>query len=336
MAKKILVTGGAGYIGSHMVKAIEKRGQDCLVLDDLSTGHAENIAQSGFVKASLHDTTALDKIFSGGDISAVIHFAAFSIVGESVARPEKYYRNNVAGSKNLLDAMVRGGVRQIVFSSTAAVYGHPQSSPIPETHALNPINPYGASKLCVEMMLRDYATAGLVDYVALRYFNAAGADPEGEIGECHDPETHLIPIVLQAAAGTRAGVSVFGTDYDTPDGTCLRDYIHVSDLCAAHDKALDYLEAGGESACFNLGTGQGYSVRAVIEAVRRMTGRDFAVTEAPRRPGDPAVLVADPAQAQLKLCWHPQRSDLETIVRDAWAWEAKKGTRGGAVCDGPC
>ncbi|MBI1214681.1 MAG: UDP-glucose 4-epimerase GalE [Alphaproteobacteria bacterium] len=330
MAKKILVTGGAGYIGSHMLKDLKARGLACVVLDDLSTGYAENITHGEFVKASLADPSALGTLFAGHDIGAVIHFAGFSLVGESVTQPEKYWRNNLIGTKNLLDAMARAGVRRLIFSSTAAVYGRPDVSLIPEDQPLRPVNPYGASKLAVEMMLADYAGAGLLDFTALRYFNAAGADPEGEIGECHDPETHLIPLVLQAASGRRAKIRVFGDDYDTPDGTCLRDYIHVTDLCAAHYLALQHLEGGGESLHLNLGTGAGYSVREVIDCSRRVTGRDFTVEAAPRRAGDPPRLVADSARARDILGWKPGRADLETIIRDAWNWEKKLGQKNGA------
>lgn len=324
MTRNILVTGGAGYIGSHMLKELKAQGATCVVVDDLSTGHPEAVVHGRLEQISLLDEDALGALFARETFDAVIHFAASSIVSESVANPEKYYKNNIVGTKTLVDAMTRAGVRTLVFSSSAAVYGVPQTTPIEETHPCAPVNPYGSTKLAIEMMLRDYAGAGLLQYAALRYFNAAGADPQGEIGESHQPETHLIPIALQAAAGLRDGMDVYGSDYATPDGTCLRDYVHVTDLCRAHYQALEYLAAGGKSRAFNLGTGRGYSVKEVIACVKRVTGKDFSVRMAPRRAGDPPALVADGTCAKEVLGWTPVRAELDLIVQDAWRWECKK------------
>ena len=317
----ILVTGGAGYIGSHMVKMLAQQGYSVVTLDDLSTGYEDAVRYGEFVLGGTGDEQLLEDLFSSQDFSAVMHFAAFSLVGESVENPEKYYRNNFCHTGKLLEAMRRHRVEHFIFSSTAAVFGEPAYLPIDERHSINPLNSYGRSKSMVEGMLADFGRSYGLRSVALRYFNAAGADPEGELGERHQPETHLIPLVLQAASGKRKNISVFGTDYDTEDGTCMRDYIHVYDLCMAHLLALKYLLDGGETRVFNLGNGEGYSVRQVIESVERVTGRSIEVVEADRRPGDPARLVADSTAAEEVLGWQRRYPQLEQIVRHAWAWE---------------
>ncbi|RMX11137.1 UDP-glucose 4-epimerase GalE [Vandammella animalimorsus] len=319
---KILVVGGAGYIGSHMVKQLRQQGAAAVVLDDLSAGYADAVvAGAELVVGSAADAGLLAQLFAQHRFDAVMHFASFIQVGESVTEPAKYYANNVAATLTLLQAMCAAGVLRFIFSSTAAVYGNPQQSPIDEDHPKQPINPYGRSKWMAEQMLEDFDRAYGLKSVCLRYFNAAGADPEGELGERHVPETHLIPLVLQAAAGRRAAISVFGTDYDTPDGSCIRDYIHITDLCQAHALALQHLLAGGPSLRLNLGNGQGFSVLEVIEAARQVTGRDIAVRHQPRRPGDPARLVADSRRARELLGWQPRHADLHTIIAHAWAWE---------------
>jgi len=325
----ILVVGGAGYIGSHMVKQLSQSGHEVVVLDNLSTGFRELSLYGELVVGDLADVNMLERLFTQYDFMAVMHFAASSLVGESVVDPAKYYRNNVAGTLNLLDVMVRHQVKHFIFSSTAATFGEPEYVPIDEGHSQTPINPYGASKLMVERILQDYAAAYDLNSVCLRYFNACGADPEGELGECHDPETHLIPLVLQAASGRREAITVFGRDYSTDDGTCIRDYIHIVDLCSAHALAVDYLCSGqGEGAlAFNLGNGQGFSVKQVIEVAQRVVAEDghgIMVNEGERRAGDPAVLVADAQKARAELGWQPEYDDLETIVRHAWAWEKKR------------
>jgi len=317
---RILVTGGAGYIGSHMVKMLAGRGDEVTVLDDLSTGHADAVRNAHFVRADLSQVAA---IFKERRTEAVIHFAAASLVGESVADPLKYYTRNVGGTLALLKAMREAGVQKLVFSSTAAVYGEPQRSPIDESHPTVPVNPYGSSKLAIERMLAECCTAYGLRAATLRYFNAAGADPQGELGERHDPETHLIPLVLRAAALGKP-VSVFGNDWPTRDGTCVRDYIHVNDLCDAHLRALDWLSREGRYDCFNLGNGDGATVLEVIEAARRVTGRKITIHHSPRRQGDPATLVADAGKARRVLGWQPQRAAIETIVADAWRWEQRK------------
>ena len=322
-SKKILVVGGAGYIGPHMVKKLVRAGFDVVVLDDLSTGHRAALRYGHFVEGSIADRSLLDDLLANGRFDAVMHFASFIQVGESVSQPAKYYQNNVVNTLNLLDAMVQHGVGNVVFSSTAAIFGEPGSPLIDEISPANPINPYGRSKWMIEQVLADYEHAYGLHSVCLRYFNAAGADPEGELGERHDPETHLIPLVLQAASGRRASIAVFGTDYDTPDGTCVRDYIHVDDLCDAHQLALKRLWAGEGSGRFNLGNGNGFSVRQVIEAAGKVTGRPILIRYEPRRPGDPARLVADARRARQVLGWQPKFSSLEKIVADAWVWEQK-------------
>jgi UDP-glucose 4-epimerase len=323
----ILVTGGAGYIGSHNVRYLQACGYDVLALDDLSRGFADAVPAARLIQGNTGDGELLDRIFSEYRIDAVVHFAAFIEVGESADHPSRYYRNNVGNTLVLLEAMIRHGVKRLVFSSTAAIFGLPEYTPIDEHHPKAPINPYGRSKWLVEQLLEDYETAYGLQSVCLRYFNAAGAEPAGTLGERHDPETHLIPIVLQAASRRRGAINVFGEDYPTEDGTCVRDYIHVEDLAQAHWLALDHLLAGHGSAAFNLGNGNGYSIREVIDAARRVTGRDFAVKSAPRRPGDPPVLVADSTRARQVLGWRPQYASLDTIVGHAWAWELQKGER---------
>lgn len=317
----ILVVGGAGYIGSHMVKLLRHSGYRVIVLDDLSGGFGDAVMKEELVIGSLADAKLLKELFCRYQIGAVMHFASFIQVGESVREPAKYYDNNVSATLVLLDAMRSAGVSCFIFSSTAAVYGDPAYVPIDENHPKAPINPYGRSKWMVEQMLEDYDSAYGLKSICLRYFNAAGADPERQLGERHTPETHLIPLVLQVASGRREAISVFGTDYDTPDGTCIRDYIHVSDLCDAHLLALRHLLEGAQSARFNLGNGYGFSVKEVIEMARKVTGHEIPVRYETRRAGDPPRLVADARLAREELGWQPMRADLETIVADAWAWE---------------
>jgi UDP-glucose 4-epimerase len=318
---RILVVGGGGYIGSHMVKMLARAGHDVTTLDSFCTGYREAVIAGRLAEGDLADADFLDRTLGAGHFDGVMHFASFIQVGESVREPAKYYRNNVANTLNLLDAMVAHGVKAFIFSSTAAVFGEPQYVPIDEAHPKAPINPYGASKLMVERILADFDVAYGLRSVALRYFNAAGADPDGELGERHEPETHLIPLVLQAAAGRRPAIHVFGTDYDTPDGTCIRDYIHIQDLCAAHLAAFDRLESGGGSAAFNLGNGTGFSVREVIAAAERVTRRIIPVEYGARRAGDPARLVADSSAARAALGWTAVYPDLDSIVAHAWRWE---------------
>jgi UDP-glucose 4-epimerase len=320
---RILIAGGAGYIGSHMVKMLLDRGHEPTVVDDLSTGYRDAVLGGRIVEADFADRTALDALFASTHFDAVMHFASFIQVGESVKHPGKYYRNNFANTLNLLEAMVAADVSRFVFSSTAAIFGEPQYVPIDEAHPKQPINPYGRSKLMVEQALKDYGRAHGLQSVSLRYFNAAGADPSGLLGERHEPETHLIPLVLQAASGRRDSISVFGTDYDTPDGTCIRDYIHVTDLCDVHLLALEWMAKTRSSGAFNLGNGQGFSVREVIRAAESVSGRRVRVVEGPRRAGDPARLVADSRRARAELEWVPRYADLKTIVAHAWAWEQK-------------
>lgn len=323
MKRRILVVGGAGYIGSHMVLALEAAGYAVTTLDNLSTGHRDAVLAGDFVEGDLADRDTLERLFEGDAYAGVMHFAASSLVGESMQHPAKYYRNNVAGTLNLLDAMRAHGVKHFILSSTAATFGEPLRVPIDEAHPQQPINPYGRSKHMVEQILADYDQAYGLRSVSLRYFNAAGADPRARVGERHDPETHLIPLVLRAASGRRASVTVLGEDYDTPDGTCLRDYIHVDDLCQAHLLALEYLLEGGATTAFNLGNGNGFSVQEVIQTAREVTGRDFPVEIGPRRPGDPARLVADAKRAHAELGWRPRYAELATIVAHAWQWEQR-------------
>jgi len=316
---RILVTGGAGYIGSHAVKRFLARGHDVWVYDNLSMGHRAAVAAERLIEADLSEGQRLDHALMLHRIEAVVHFAAFAFVGESVTHPAKYYHNNLVNTLQLLDALRRHQIARFVFSSTCATYGVPEKVPITEDEKQRPINPYGHTKLAVEYALADYAAAYGWGYAALRYFNAAGAAPDGAIGEDHDPETHLIPIVLQAAMGQRPAVEVFGTDYPTPDGTCVRDYIHVDDLADAHLLALEAL-APGKHLRYNLGTGRGYSVREVIRAAEEVTGRKVPVKEGPRRPGDPPVLVAASEKVQRELGWKPRYTDIKAIIETAWKW----------------
>lgn len=321
--KNVLVTGGAGFIGSHMVKALLEQGRRVVVIDDLSTGHRDAVRGAHFVQGDIGDEEHVCALLAEHAVGVVIHLAGSSLVAESIAQPGKYRRNNVEKTQALLRAMLAARVECLVFSSSAAVYGEPRYIPIDEAHPTEPVNPYGASKLSIERLLDDLHVAYGLRSVSLRYFNAAGADPEGGLGERHDPETHLVPLVLRAASGRRAAVEVFGDDYPTRDGTCVRDYVHVSDLCDAHLRALDWLNGGGEREALNLGSEQGATVLEVIEAARRETGADIRKTVAARRPGDPAVLVASCERARRVLSWTPQRADIATIVRDAWRWERR-------------
>lgn len=324
MDKKILVVGGAGYIGSHMVRQLLNARYGVVILDNLSTGNRKLVRGGDFVQGNLGDTRLLDKLFSEHAFDAVMHFAAFSQVGESMSQPLAYYRNNLAETVALLDAMARHDVRRFIFSSTAAVYGEPVAIPITEGHPCEPTNPYGNTKLAVERMLGDCDAAYGMKYTALRYFNAAGADDGGEIGELHDPETHLIPIVLKAATGQIDHIQVFGTDYNTTDGTCIRDYIHVNDLAQAHLLALDALLNGAESAVYNLGSSNGYSVKEVIGTAQAVTGKKIPVVEASRRPGDPAILVASSEKIKQELGWIPAYDNLQRIIQTAWNWHLKQ------------
>jgi UDP-glucose 4-epimerase len=319
---KVLVVGGAGYIGSHMVKRLGQLGCHVTTLDDLSSGHRDAVLNGDFVQGSIADANLLDRLLGQG-FDAVMHFASFIQVGESVQQPAKYYQNNVVNTLNLLEAMRAQGVQKFIFSSTAATFGEPQYTPIDERHPQQPINPYGRSKRMIEQVLADYDAAYGLKSVCLRYFNAAGADPEGQLGERHEPETHLIPLVLQAASGRRPHISVFGRDYDTPDGTCIRDYVHIADLCEAHWLALQSLMNGGSSQAYNLGNGNGFSVQEVIDTAEAVTERRIAVVNAPRREGDPARLVADATLARKQLGWQPQYADLATIIEHAWKWETR-------------
>ncbi|WP_116134028.1 UDP-glucose 4-epimerase GalE [Tropicimonas sp. IMCC34043] len=320
MKRNVLVCGGAGYIGSHMVRLLQEAGHGVVVFDNLSQGHEQAIAGVTLERGDLLNPADLAGVFDRHNVDAVIHFAALIAVGESVAAPDLYYRNNVVGTLNLLDAMRAAGVEKLVFSSTAAVFGNPLTDLIDETHPLAPINPYGWSKRMVEQMLSDMATAYGLRSVCLRYFNAAGAHPDGTIGEAHAPETHLIPLVLLAALGLRDKLSVFGADYDTRDGTCIRDYIHVLDLASAHLKALDFMDDEPGAHVFNLGNGNGFTTLEVMQAASRVTGREIPFEMAPRRAGDAGILVADSARAKSLLGWKPGYAELETIIETAWRW----------------
>ena len=316
---KILVIGGAGYVGSHTVRQLVRAGHEVWVYDNLSRGHAASVPEGKLIEGEISDRAHLEAIFAKHRIEAVMHFAAFALVGESVAHPAMYYQNNVTATLDLLEAMRSAGVWRIVFSSTTATYGQPEKIPIAETTPQLPINPYGFTKLVIEHALTDYAKAYGFGCAALRYFNAAGASPDGDIGEDHDPESHLIPIVLQTALGQRARIGIFGDDYATPDGTCIRDYIHVDDLADAHQRALSHLEPG-TNIQVNLGTGRGQSVLDIVEACRKITGHPIPVTLEPRRPGDPAELIADSSLAHRLLGWSPKYLEIEEIVDTAWKW----------------
>lgn len=319
----ILVTGGAGYIGSHTVKYLLDEGFEVIAADNLIYGHKEAVdRRAKFVPADLMDKVSLKNLFDNHKIEAVVHFAAFAYVGESVEKPEKYYYNNVVGTLNLLQAMLQHNVKKIVFSSTCATYGEPQYTPIDENHPQLPINPYGRTKLMIEQIFADYEKAYGLKHIALRYFNAAGCSNDGRIGESHTPETHLIPLVLQAINGKRDKIKIFGTDYDTPDGTCIRDYIHVEDLASAHCLALHKLDE--YSGCINLGTGIGTSVKEIITAAEEVSGKSCPVEIAPRRAGDPARLYADNRKAKEILGWQPKYTDIKEIIRTAWNWEQNK------------
>lgn len=322
--RTLLVVGGCGYIGSHMVKCCLEAGHEVVVLDDLSAGHADSLLGGVLVQGDCGDRAALDALLGSRRFDGVLHFASLIQVGESVSDPARYYRSNVAKTLTLLEAVKDHGGAPLIFSSSAAVYGEPVRVPIDEAHPRRPVNPYGASKHMVETMLGDFDRAYGLRSVALRYFNAAGADPQSRIGERHLPETHLIPLALQAALGRRPPLQVFGRDYDTPDGTCIRDYIHVDDLADAHLRALEYLWGGGPTAAFNLGNGAGFSVQQVIDTAARIAGRPVPARDAPRREGDPARLVADASLARSKLAWTPRHPELETIVRHACLWELKR------------
>jgi UDP-glucose 4-epimerase len=323
---RMLVVGGAGYIGSHMVQYLLRAGHGLVVVDNFSAGFRDALTAAGsseLVELDIADAATLKALFAAYRFDAVMHFASFIQVGESVAEPGKYYANNFAATLTLLQSMVKAGVKQFIFSSSAAVYGDPIRVPIDEAHQKNPINPYGRSKWMCEQVLGDFDRAYGLKSVCLRYFNAAGADPGGVLGERHEPETHLIPLILQAASGRREAITVFGRDYNTPDGTCIRDYIHVADLVEAHALALDYLQAGNPSSAFNLGNGKGFSVQEVIDTAGRVTGRKIQLVDAARRAGDSARLVADATLARAVLGWDPKFAALETIVEHAWAWEKK-------------
>ena len=322
----ILVTGGAGYIGSHAVKALQQVGYKIVILDNLVYGHRDiaEILGVELIIGDTNDRALLDQLFSDRQITAVMHFAAYAYVGESVTQPDKYYRNNVVGTLSLLEAMVTANIKNFVFSSTCATYGVPQQIPITEDHPQAPINPYGATKLMVERILQDFDVAYGLKSVIFRYFNAAGADPEGAIGEDHHPETHLIPLILQTALGKREAITVYGTDYPTDDGTCIRDYIHVNDLADAHVLGLQYLLEGNQSEIFNLGNGNGFSVKEVIDAAKRITGKPINVIFGDRRAGDPPALVGSAAKAQSILHWQPKYADINLILQHAWQWHQKR------------
>ncbi len=329
MLQTILVTGGAGYIGSHAVLALQRAGYQVVVLDNLSNGHRELVEklEVDLIVGDISDRPLLDHLFTTHKIAAVMHFAAYIAVGESVADPAKYYRNNVNGTLTLLEAMVAAGIQQFVFSSTCALYGVPKIVPIPEDHPQDPISPYATTKWMVERILADFDTAYDLKAVRFRYFNAAGADPTGLLGEDHLPETHLIPLVLLAALDPQKSISILGTDYPTPDGTCIRDYIHVADLAEAHVLGLQYLLNGGDSTVFNLGNGTGFSVRQVIETARQITDREIKVVESDRRAGDPPILVGSSDKARKVLGWQPQYPNLEEILAHAWQWHQQRHRR---------
>jgi UDP-glucose 4-epimerase len=323
---RVLVTGGAGYIGSHIVKELLSKDYQVTILDNLQSGHLEAITGGDFIQGDLADSELLDNLFEKHKIDAVIHLAANSLVGESMVQPGKYFRNNICHGLNLLDTMVKYGVNKLVFSSTAAVYGEPDNTPITESFSVRPTNNYGKSKLMFEEILNSYNQAHGLKAIALRYFNAAGADPGGLIGEAHNPETHLIPLALQVAKGVREKLFIYGTDYPTSDGTCIRDYIHVNDLASAHLLSLEALFNGADSGVYNLGNGSGYSVKQVIETIKKISGLPIRVEEMDRRPGDPAVLVASSEKIQGELGWQPRYSDLDFIIETAWKWHQEKGS----------
>jgi UDP-glucose 4-epimerase len=319
----IVVVGGAGYIGSHMVKRLIKLGHHVMVIDNLSKGYRQAVKTDEFYLIDIADSVQLSTFFATHSVDAVFHFASFIEVAESIKFPEKYYQNNYHATRVLLEVMVKHGVKHFVFSSTAAIFGQPLYTPIDEKHPQRPINPYGESKRLVEEMLGEFDREHGLKSVALRYFNAAGADPDGELGECHQPETHLIPLVLQVASKRRPSITIFGDDYDTPDGTCIRDYIHVNDLADAHLKAIDYLVREHTSLAFNLGNGKGFSVKQIIDVAQQVTGEAIRVEHGARRDGDPDILVADASLAKEVLGWVPRYQALEEIIAHAWAWEKR-------------
>ena len=319
----ILVTGGAGYIGAHCCKELSKKGFNPITIDNLVYGHKHFVRWGEFFKGDVGNPTHLKKCFSRHKIDAVMHFAAYAYVGESVQDPLKYYENNLRNTIQLLHAVLENNVKYFVFSSTCATYGNPLKTPIDEDHPLNPINPYGKTKRMIEQILEDYRAAYGLEYISLRYFNAAGADPDADVGEDHDPEAHLIPLVLDAAAGKSKAIKVFGTDYATPDGTCIRDYIHVTDLAGAHILAIERLLGGAGSSVYNLGNGQGFSVLEVIKRAEKITGKQIVVENTDRRPGDPPVLIASNAKAVKELGWQPQYAGLDDIIATAWRWHQK-------------
>ena len=323
MNNSILVTGGAGYIGAHACKALSRAGYTPITYDNLVYGHRSAVKWGPMEEGDISDRRRLEEVIRKYTPTAVMHFAAYAYVGESVENPEKYYQNNVAGTLSLLQAMRRCNIDKIIFSSTCATYGMPEQIPIPEDHPQHPINPYGRSKLMIEWILEDFSEAYDMRYVSLRYFNAAGADPDAEIGEDHDPETHLIPLILDVALGRRDHLDIYGTDYNTPDGTCIRDYIHVTDLADAHLLALRYLLDGGQSDLFNLGNGDGFSVREVIATAVKITGCKIPCVESDRRPGDPPVLIGSSDKIQKDLRWRPVFNSLDSIVETAWRWHKK-------------
>lgn len=319
----VVVAGGAGYIGSHMVRMLRDDGYQAVVVDNLATGHAEAVGDAVFRNGDIGDRAFMGALLREFRPACVMHFAAASLVGESVTNPAKYWRNNLVQTLGLLDTMLECGVKQFIFSSTAAVFGNPVEVPMTEAHPTQPINPYGQSKLAVEKALADYSQAYGLRYVTFRYFNAAGAHPDGTLGELHEPETHLIPLVLQVASGRREVIARFGSDFPTRDGSCIRDYIHVQDLCEAHLLALRKLGEGARSTTYNLGNGEGHSVNEVIEAARKVTGHPIPMRDDPPRAGDPPVLVADARRARAELGWQPKYPDIETIIKHAWQWEQK-------------
>ena len=322
---KVLVTGGAGYIGSHCVKVLLDKGYEVIVVDNLETGFKDAVdSKAKLYIGDIADEALMDRVFSENQVIGVIHFAAFSLVGESMTNPYKYYENNVAKTNRLLESMVKHNVKNIVFSSTAATYGEPEKTPIVETDRQLPTNVYGQTKLAMEQMISWYGKIHGINHVALRYFNVAGAIQDGSIGEAHNPETHLIPIILQVANGKREKLNVFGDDYQTKDGSCIRDYIHVLDLCDAHVLALEYLLNGNSSGVFNLGSGEGFSVFEMVEAARKITGHPIPLEIASRRAGDPAILIASSKKARQVLKWNPTRENIEVMIQDAWTWEKNK------------
>ncbi len=320
----ILVVGGAGYIGSHTNKELNKKGYQTVVFDNLSYGHRESVRYGDFILGDIENIEQIRLVFKKYKIDAVMHFSAFIEVGESVTNPQKYYKNNVANTLNLLQVMLENNVKYFIFSSTAATYGNPKEIPITEEHPQEPINPYGQSKLMIEHILRDYAIAYGLRYSPLRYFNASGADIDCEIGEWHNPETHLIPLILDVAIGKKESIKIFGTDYETSDGTCIRDYIHVTDLADAHILALEYLMNGGENTAFNLGNGNGFSVKEVIETVKKVTKKGIKIVESERRVGDPPILLSSSKKAQTTLNWKPKYYELSKIIETSWEWHKKK------------